>query len=368
MVYYSINIDDKNQYGGGRKMKLTREQAQSIVEQVMEVIPYNINIMNDKGIIIGSGDLKRLNKLHMGAVEAIKKREAIEVYHGTKDVKPGINTPIFFQDNPIGVIGITGEPDIVRPFGEMVRVMAELLVNQDYILNQQNIRKQQIEEFLYELAYKSSPYTKKFIERGKYLGIDILVPRIAVVINSHVEHKSKIEKRLPFILEKSEYYINIDHETIGLFLNLNDKPIDRMEHYIEENKELELQIGIGRPQKNLADSLAEAIKAFEIGKKLYREKRIHKYDDLYYISTLSIFSKDERFQKLKQELKEADLLKTLIIYIRMNGEINRAAEKLYIHRNTLNYRLEKIKEITGRDPKNYKDLLELFIAYIISEL
>ncbi|NLM04964.1 MAG: PucR family transcriptional regulator, partial [Clostridiales bacterium] len=58
----------------------------------------------------------------------------------------------------------------------------------------------------------------------------------------------------------------------------------------------------------------------------------------------------------------------LIIYIRMNGEINRAAEKLYIHRNTLNYRLEKIKEITGRDPKNYKDLLELFIAYIISEL
>ena len=52
----------------------------------------------------------------------------------------------------------------------------------------------------------------------------------------------------------------------------------------------------------------------------------------------------------------------------MNGEINRTAEALFIHRNTLNYRLERIKELTGKDPKNYMDLLELFIAYMISEL
>ncbi|MFY9214631.1 MAG: CdaR family transcriptional regulator [Tissierellaceae bacterium] len=349
-------------------MKLSKEQAQSIVEQVMEVIPYNINIMNEEGIIIGSGDSKRLNKLHIGALEAIEKREAIEVYHGTKDVKPGINTPIFFQDNPIGVIGITGEPDIVRPFGEMVRVMAELLVKQDYILNQQNIRKQQIEEYLYELSYKTSPYTEKFIERGKYLGIDVLVPRLAVVIFTHEDNKIRTEKRLKLLLGESEYYVNMDHETLGLFLNVEDNPIYRIEDFVKDNKKMELQVGIGRPHEILANSLSEAIKALEIGRKLQGERRIHKYDDLYFISTLSIFSKDERFKKLKQELEEADLLETLIIYIRMNGEINRTAEALFIHRNTLNYRLERIKELTGKDPKNYMDLLELFIAYMISEL
>ena len=77
-------------------MKLSKEQAQSIVEQVMEVIPYNINIMNEEGIIIGSGDSKRLNKLHIGALEAIEKREAIEVYHGTKDVKL-VSIPLYFS-------------------------------------------------------------------------------------------------------------------------------------------------------------------------------------------------------------------------------------------------------------------------------
>lgn len=106
---------------------LTAQQAQNIVGRMMDVTPYNVNIMNDKGIIIGSGDTHRINTLHEGAIEAIAKKKLIEISAGGVGTKPGINTPIFFGNRIIGVIGITGKPEEVRPFVELVRITAELL-------------------------------------------------------------------------------------------------------------------------------------------------------------------------------------------------------------------------------------------------
>lgn len=50
---------------------LSRELAQNISKKMMEVIPYNVNIMNEKGVIIGSGDKNRIGNIHKGAVETL---------------------------------------------------------------------------------------------------------------------------------------------------------------------------------------------------------------------------------------------------------------------------------------------------------
>lgn len=55
-------------------MKLSKKIAQDIVKEMMKVVPYNINIMNEKGVIIGSGDSSRIGNMHEGAVEAIRKK------------------------------------------------------------------------------------------------------------------------------------------------------------------------------------------------------------------------------------------------------------------------------------------------------
>ena len=84
--------------------------AQDIVNRVMEVIPYNVNIMNKDGVIIASGDKGRVNKLHSGALEVLQKDEVIEIYMNTDKEKEGINLPIKFYKETVGVIGITGNP------------------------------------------------------------------------------------------------------------------------------------------------------------------------------------------------------------------------------------------------------------------
>jgi len=54
-------------------MKLDPKLAQDIVNKMMTQIPYNVNMMDDQGYIIASGDPQRLNTLHVGAVAAIKQ-------------------------------------------------------------------------------------------------------------------------------------------------------------------------------------------------------------------------------------------------------------------------------------------------------
>ena len=70
-------------------------------------------------------------------------------------------------------------------------------------------------------------------------------------------------------------------------------------------------------------------------------------------------------ETLKNEGNKLDLIDTILSYIENSGEINTISKNLNIHRNTLNYRLEKIYSLTGKNPKNFLDLLELYTSYIL---
>jgi H+/gluconate symporter-like permease len=74
-------------------IKLTKQLAQNIVDKMMGVVPYNINIMDEKGTIIGSGDRSRIGHLHHGAVAAIKEERLI-IIHKSQGGAKGIITAV----------------------------------------------------------------------------------------------------------------------------------------------------------------------------------------------------------------------------------------------------------------------------------
>ena len=350
---------------------LTQQQAQNIVDRMMNVIPYNVNIMNDKGIIIGSGDKNRIYKLHEGAIEAISNKRMIEISKGGVGTMPGVNTPIIFQDKIIGVIGITGEPSVVRPFVELVRITAELLVNQEYVLFQRRINDQLRDEFLYELIYLNKDYSQDFKERGDSLGIDVSIPRVAVVLTFLDEYLDKIKSKLINILRIDEFYLKLNPSTIVVVMFYDSLVTKRLEKFLNKDEEYCIQIGIGMSENIFGISFKQATKALKIGKKIENENNIHLYKDIAFISLLSSFKDNNDMKKIIKSLEvenQLNLLSTLSTYINMNGQVNKIADALHIHRNTLNYRLEKIEEVTGKNPKNFIDLFQLYTAYILSKL
>lgn len=76
----------------------------------------------------------------------------------------------------------------------------------------------------------------------------------------------------------------------------------------------------------------------------------------------------DRYRRLLSDNDGEELQRTFLTYLEENGEMAKTAEKLFIHRNTLSYRLEKIHIITGKNPKNLLDLLELKLGQLLYSL
>ena len=103
---------------------LDTKMAQDIVARTMRIIDTNINVMDARGRIIGSGDRERIGELHEGGLLVLSQGRVVDIddavarhLHG---VRQGINLPLRLEGEIVGVIGLTGEPESLRKYGELV--------------------------------------------------------------------------------------------------------------------------------------------------------------------------------------------------------------------------------------------------------
>lgn len=341
-------------------MRLTREIANNITEKMMAAIPYNINIMDEDGIIIASGDKKRIGTIHMGAIEAINKRTIVSVSDHSSSIKPGVNMPIMFQDKIIGVIGITGELDIVRPFASLVKGSAELLVSQEYRFQERRVQEKIREEFLFQWIYKRNAYHHDFISQGRDLEIDVTKPRKALFVEGVDKNKLKLR-----YVNKEEYVVSLgQNTTIILLLGTNDT-LGRARKIVDN---MAVKSALGNEHLIIRNSFREARKALLIANKLGIKENVIEFSKVCYIDKITKVEEDHKLLEILYTLEETekgmDLIDTLGSYIFNDGEMAKVANQLHIHRNSLGYRISKIEEITGLNPRNYRDLYQLMTSYI----
>ncbi|MDR3589121.1 MAG: helix-turn-helix domain-containing protein [Negativicutes bacterium] len=118
-------------------------------------------------------------------------------------------------------------------------------------------------------------------------------------------------------------------------------------------------IGLGRICKNLPElrlSYQEAVDAVTIGRVAFGKDRVIDYKDLGIFLLLPSLRDNPNIGMLfsswigkiidYDRTKGTDLLKTLEAYLDTNGDVNETTAKLFIHRNTLRYRLDKLNELT----------------------
>lgn len=341
-------------------MRLSKEIAKIIVDKMMAAIPYNINIMNENGIIIESGDKKRIGEVHRGAVEAIKKGTTVSIADPVLGTKPGVNMPILFKDEIIGVIGITGNLEIVKPFASLVKGSAELLVSQEYMFKERRFKEQLREEFLFEWIYRKDDFDHEFKSRGRDLGIDILKDRRAFLIKG--VGKSRLNLNW---LNDEEYKITISPDIyLILLLNTNDSLV-RAKQIVGD---LPVKSALGNKHIIIGKSFSEARRAVNIMDKIGIRSNVIEFNKVSYIDKITELKEDTALIRILEELgqteKGMDLLDTLESFILNDGEVMKISKELHIHRNSLGYRISRIEQITGLDPRKYIDLYQLITAYI----
>ena len=132
-------------------MKLNSDLATEIINKTMPVLGKNINIMNELGIIIGSGNKERIDTYHEIAEKVINEEKTYiisqkesNMYQG---VKAGINLPIKFNNEIIGVVGITGKAEEVSGYGKLVKNMVELILQQKFLQREIELENRAKENF-----------------------------------------------------------------------------------------------------------------------------------------------------------------------------------------------------------------------------
>ncbi len=125
--------------------------------------------------------------------------------------------------------------------------------------------------------------------------------------------------------------------------------------------------------RDVSKSYKEAGMALEVGKVFYSDKNILAYNELgigrlihQLPSSLCEMFLKEVFPGEVSEIFEEEELATVICFFDNNLNISETARKLYVHRNTLMYRLEKIQKKTGLDVRIFEDALTFKIAMMVA--
>lgn len=141
---------------------------------------------------------------------------------------------------------------------------------------------------------------------------------------------------------------------------------------------MDLRIGVGNSKayldevKNSRNEASAALRAAEVSSLkgqifFYRDQGI--YTLLSHVDDTRILDTyvEEKLGKLLQadELNDGNLSETLENYLNCSCNAKKTAEEMFLHRNTLNYRLKKIREILGCDLESLDTCLELKLAFLI---
>lgn len=373
-------------------MRLLIEHAQSIVDETMKTLGHNINIVDTAGIIIGSGDKRRINAYHPISEQAVAKGEMVittkEEAKDIKGVKEGVNIPITLNGKIVGAVGITGNPEQILPIAELIKVFIESQLRHAFVTEQLKIDDDTLEMFLIDFINGNTDDEENIMGKAAILGLDFHLPRIAIVVkiksNSKVDYvslKKQVKscfpnpKQIIFWNRNSSFNILFTLEKEKMLNNsvMKKEVLHRINNFkaLAENKKFTYNIGVGGfypGLEGLKKSYKEAFELVDINEKLIGskhvsfafEKNLHLL--LNRISESKTNDFKHRFGKNINNntvLNDEKLVNALLAFFRADLSISKAAENLGINRNTLSTYLNKVYKITGYNPKSFNDAMEL---------
>lgn len=373
-------------------MGLSTESAQQIVSEISSIVKQNVNMMDVGGYIIASTDPKRIGNFHEGARKIID--EHLDEFYVTPEMetpttRTGLNLPINIDGEIIGVVGITGRYEQVYNYGQIVKKVTEILVREDYNREQERFDKKIEKRFLEDWVLGTGvKRNSAFVERGIALHIDITRPRRVMVVRLENFQQLADTSAGQKLIEKVEQAVGqfICEEPYNAHFSLATKQVclvtprsDQQMHTLAEQLirriqsgfEVRLLVGIDSGEGGTTDVTNAYLKANKASHAcLAPLHTITLYDQInmeIFMDDIPKVLKEEYLRKIfiKCDLEKMNHWVTILeAYFAAEGSIKLAAEKLFMHKNTLQYKLRKLEECTGYDVRLPSNAPILYMAVL----
>ena len=387
---------------------LSTQLAQDIVTRTMKIIPYNVNVMDVSGSIIASGNPARIGELHTGAMLALAKKLAVEIdsasarnMHGAQ---PGINLPLTVNGQLCGAVGLSGAPDEVRQFGELVRLTAEMILEQAQLAGELQRDSRYREAFVLKLINDDNADHAGLEAWARRLGVDFGRPHLVFVLEvddkASVEALAEIQRLQMRMMTRQPAALTAaasSHEMVILDFHdapgaaKTEAPGRAQDAQARAQKRLQslsamlkeeggdahtLTMGIALTGiEGVAISYQSARTAARIGRaRQPRGTRFSYYEQALPVLLSGLGSGWQAAQlklpiaRLRAQDKNKELLqRTLEAWFTHDGHPAATSEALHIHRNTLDYRLRRIGELTGLDLARLEDRFLLYVSALLTD-
>ena len=346
---------------------------QTVIHQMKDVVGRTIGVIDENGIVIASSELSKIGESKQRIREELSFSADIVVYEGYTYRfinASGKNECITF---------VEGDDSHAASMTELISIFLG------------NIKS------LYDEKYDKGSFIKSII-------LDNILPS-DIYIKSNELHFSNEEHRVVMVIkfqnvtdtppyeiiqaisanQDKDYVINISEQDVVIVKEvLPETEIYEIEkgardllNKVAEEHGARVLIGVSSVVDNLKD-LAKAYKeariALEVGKVFDIEKPVMSYENLgigrliYQLpTTLCDIFLQEVFKKGSLESLDRETLMTVQSFFENNLNVSETSRKLFVHRNTLVYRLEKIRKLTGLDLREFDHAVTFKVALMVKK-
>lgn len=261
------------------------------------------------------------------------------------------------------------------------------------------------ERILSSILYTDNLNVEEIMEQANYLGVNLSGKYRIVVIQMHEpeglpnQKKTADEGHLMEVRENIKKSIETEFRSYGMrHLMVLSQPnaavvllpaelfsrdllitiLTNIMNRGEGKYHISMKAGVGTAYEYIEDfkkSYQEAKNALAISKIVTKEQKVYFYENLGIYSLIAQITNgkflddyiESRIGKLikADQMQEGELCETLETYLEHNCNANATAEALFIHRNTMRYRMDKIKRILDDDINDMSMFLELKLAFAI---
>jgi carbohydrate diacid regulator len=346
---------------------------QSVVLQFKDATEQTVGVIDAEGVVIACNDLSEIGRKWPELAQAVSQAEGACVYLNGRSAKM-INS--WGNQFDYAAFACGDEAN-----SRMLCAMACVALNGAKTYYEEKHDKSSfIKNILSDNILLSDIYM-----RAKELHVAAEVPRgVFLIRQTDGKNETVLSETVQSMFpdRQNNFVLNMDENDVVLVHQVSDgaKELEKVSAQLQEalcTGESSVVIGVGTIAyylRDLVKSYKEAQIAIEVGKVFDTERYVINYENLgigrliYQLpTTLCEMFLQEVFKKNSIDSLDRETLFTIYKFFENNLNVSETARKLFVHRNTLVYRLEKIKKLTGLDLREFDDAITFKVALMVKK-
>ena len=346
---------------------------QNVINQLKDNVKRSIFVLDDIGTVIAATDLVYIGDDHSDALAYFDDETRIYSANGYT------YCPIGSYIRPENVIMIEG---MDKEAADICNILTVSFVNIKNLYGEKYDKISFMKNIILDNILPSDIYIK-----AKELHFDVDAHKAVFFIRfsdkGDVVPYDILQNMFPD--KNKDYVISIGETDVVLIKEVKpsceSRELEKIAHSIADTISAEfflrVTVGIGTVAENLKElssSFRESQVAIEVGKVFDTKKNIINYENLgigrliYQLpTTLCEMFLQEVFKKGSLESLDRETLMTIQAFFENNLNVSETSRKLFVHRNTLVYRLEKIRKLTGLDLREFEHAITFKVALMVKK-